>query len=168
MYGSTCSSCRNQLPICNHLMYSCPWMTYSSVIVKSRDGLLNGMDLSHWNTLIINTSFKKESEVAWPLDEDESFCKTVGSLLVWYTNCAFIQVTCVHRYGKVKLGKIVLLLKIFLNKATSDCFVNLSPIFTIFNIMVNDDVVHISHHFGCHENYFGMNLCVSMVNKLYY
>ena len=58
-----------------------------------------------------------------------------------------------HRCVKVKSGKIVVLLKIFLNKATSDCFVNLSPIVTIFSIQVNNYIVHISHHFGCHGNH---------------
>ena len=54
----------------------------------------------------------------------------------------------------------------FLNKAISDCFVNLSPIFTIFiifSILVNNGKGHISHHFGCHENHFGMNLCFTIV-----
>ena len=58
-----------------------------------------------------------------------------------------------HRCIKVKSGKIVVLLKIFLNKATFACFVNLSPIFLIFS---NNDIVHMSHQFGCHRHYFGV------------
>ena len=69
---------------------------------------------------------------------------------------------------KVKSGKIVILLKIFLNKATSDCFINLSPIFTIFSIPVDNDTVYMSHHFGCHGNHFGWNLCVTIVTQLLY
>ena len=41
-----------------------------------------------------------------------------------------------HKCVKVKSGKIVVLMKIFLNKATSYCFINLQPIFTIFSILV--------------------------------
>ena len=53
------------------------------------------------------------------------------------------------RCVKVKSDKNVLL-KIFLNKATCDCFINLSPIFTTFNFLVNNHIVHMAHHFGCH------------------
>ena len=38
-----------------------------------------------------------------------------------------------------KFGVTWALLKIFLNKATSDCFVNLRPIFTAFSVLVNND-----------------------------
>ena len=72
----------------------------------------------------------------------------------------------IHRCVKVKSGKIVPLLKIFLNIAASDCFVSLTPIFTIFSIQVQNDIVHMSHHFGCHGNLFGMNVCVTIVTKL--
>ena len=75
--------------------------------------------------------------------------------------------TC-HHHVKAKSGQIVALLKIFLNKGTFDCFVNLSPILTIFNIPVNNDTVHMSHHFSCHGNHFGKNLCVTMDIKLLY
>ena len=44
----------------------------------------------------------------------------------------------------------------------SDFFVNLNQIFIIFSNLVNNDVVHMSHHFGCHENHFGRNLCVTI------
>ena len=60
---------------------------------------------------------------------------------------------------KVKSGKIVVLLKIILNQSTSDCFVNLSRIFTIFSIHINNDTVHMLYNFGCHGNHFGRNLC---------
>ena len=49
----------------------------------------------------------------------------------------------IHRYVKVKSDKMGVLLKIFLNKSTSDCFHNLSPIFTIFRILFNNDIDHI-------------------------
>ena len=68
----------------------------------------------------------------------------------------------------LKSGKIAVLLQIFRNKATSDHFVNLSPVFTIFNILVNNDTVNMSHNFGCQGNYFVRNLCVTIVTKLYY
>ena len=67
---------------------------------------------------------------------------------------------CTCRCVKVKLGKIVILLKIFANiLATSDCFVNLCPIFPIFIILVNNDIVHMSHNLGCLGTHFGGNLC---------
>ena len=72
----------------------------------------------------------------------------------------------VHRCVKVKSGKIVVLLKIFLKKAISDCFINLSPIFTIFSILINNVIVDMSYDFGCHGNHFGGNLCVTIVTKL--
>ena len=31
----------------------------------------------------------------------------------------------------------------------------LSPIFTIFSILVNNYIVHMLHDFGCHGNHFG-------------
>ena len=71
-----------------------------------------------------------------------------------------------HGCVKETSDKIAVLLKIFWNKATSNCFVNLSPIFTLFSILVNNNVVHITHHFGCNGNHFGGNLCVIIVTKL--
>ena len=50
----------------------------------------------------------------------------------------------IHRYVKVKSGKTAVLLKIFLNKATFDCFVNLSPIFIIFSIQDKNYIVYIT------------------------
>ena len=47
-----------------------------------------------------------------------------------------------HRYVKVKSGKIVALVKIFLNKATLTIL--LRPIFTIFSILVNHDIIHVT------------------------
>ena len=67
----------------------------------------------------------------------------------------------IHRCVKAKSDQIVVLMKVFLNKGPSDCFVNLSPIFTIFTIVVNNDSVHLSHHFSCHGNRFGGNVCVT-------
>ena len=64
----------------------------------------------------------------------------------------------VHRCVMAKSGQIVVLLKIFVNKGTSDYFVNLSPILTIFRILVNNGRVHLSHD-GCHGNHFGGNVC---------
>ena len=61
---------------------------------------------------------------------------------------------------EVKSGKILVLLKIILHKSTFDCFVNLSLVLNIFSIQVNNNIVHMSHHFGCHINHFGENLCV--------
>ena len=67
-----------------------------------------------------------------------------------------------HRCVKAKSGQIVVLQKIFLNKETSDCFVNLGPILTIYSIPANNDTVHMSHYFGCHGNHF----CVTIDTKL--
>ena len=58
----------------------------------------------------------------------------------------WFQICMMHRCVKVKPGKSVVLLKIVLNKATSDCFVNISPIFTILYILANSDIVHISYN----------------------
>ena len=70
----------------------------------------------------------------------------------------------VHRYVKALL---LLLQKILLNKAIYNCrFANLSPIFTIFGILVNNDIVDRSHDFGCHENHFGGKICVTIVNDI--
>ena len=64
-----------------------------------------------------------------------------------------------------KSGKSVVLLKIFLNKANSNCFINLRPIFIIFNVPVSNDVVHISCNFGCHGHHLGRTLCVTIIIK---
>ena len=64
----------------------------------------------------------------------------------------------VHRCVKAKTGQIVILLTIFVNKGTSDCFVNLCPILIIFRILVSNDRVHLSHHFG-------RNVCVTIDTK---
>ena len=57
-------------------------------------------------------------------------------------------------------------MKIVLNKATSDCtFVNLSPIFTIFHILANNDIVDISHDLSCHGNLLAGNY-VTIVTKI--
>ena len=58
--------------------------------------------------------------------------------------------------------KIAVLVKLLLNKATCYCsFVNLSPIFTILRIPMNNDIVDISHDFGCVGNHVGVILCVT-------
>ena len=85
-----------------------------------------------------------------------------------FCHTLYQNITSLHMCVKVKSCKIVVLLKIFLNKATSDYFVNLSPIFTIFSILVNNGIVHMSHHFGCHGYHCGRNLCVTIVTKLLY
>ena len=41
-----------------------------------------------------------------------------------------------------------------------------SPIFTIFRILVNNDSVHLSYHYGCHRNHFGGNVCVTIDTKV--
>ena len=64
-----------------------------------------------------------------------------------------------------KSGNSVVLLKIFLNKANSNWFINLSPIFFIFYFPVSNDVVHISCHFGCHGNHLGRTLWVTIITK---
>ena len=72
-----------------------------------------------------------------------------------------------HSYVKVKSGTITVLLKIVLNKGTSDgSFVNLNPIFTIFSILVNYDIVHMSHHFGCQRNRFIVKLHMYVLPQL--
>ena len=68
-----------------------------------------------------------------------------------------------HRHVKVKTGNVRVLL---LNKATSQCFVNLSQIFKIFSILVNDNIVYMPHNFGCYENHFGGKICVTIDIKL--
>ena len=73
-----------------------------------------------------------------------------------------------HRGVKVKSGTIVVVLKIFIYKATSDCFINLSRIVFIFCILANNNIVHMSHHFGCHGNHFDGNLFVTIDTKLLY
>ena len=45
-------------------------------------------------------------------------------------------------------------------------FSNLSPMFTIFGIPVNNDIVVRSHDFGCHGTHFGMKICVTIVTKM--
>ena len=81
-------------------------------------------------------------------------------------NCANVYTWKYHRCVNVKSGKIVVLLKIFLNESTDDCVVNLSPNFISFSIQVNNDTVHMSYHFGCHRNHLGGNTCVTIVTKL--
>ena len=50
---------------------------------------------------------------------------------------------------------------------TSDCsFANSSPIFTIFEILVNNDMVDRSHDFGYHGNHFDRKICVTLVTKM--
>ena len=71
-----------------------------------------------------------------------------------------------HMCVKVKSGIIVVLLKIFQNEATSDCFVNLSPILSLFSTQFNNDIVHMLHNFGCYGNHFGGNVCVTIVTNL--
>ena len=57
--------------------------------------------------------------------------------------------------------------KMLLNKATCDCsFANSSPIFVIFGIVVNNDIVDRSHDFGCHGNHFGGKICFTIVTKM--
>ena len=66
------------------------------------------------------------------------------------------------------LGNVTVLQKILPNiKATYGCsFVNLRQIFTIFEILVNNDIVGRSHYFGCHGNHFGRKFCVTIVTKI--
>ena len=69
--------------------------------------------------------------------------------------------------SKVLGGKITVLLKIILNNATSDCsFFNLRPIFAMLGILASNDLVDISHDFGCYGNHFGGTLCVTIVTKI--
>ena len=77
-----------------------------------------------------------------------------------------VQFRATHRYAKVTSGKIAILLKKILNKAaTSDCFFSLTPIIIIFSILVNNNIGHMSHHFGCCGNHFGGNLCVTKLRE---
>ena len=68
----------------------------------------------------------------------------------------------VHIYVKVNQVKLHV---IFLNKATSNRFGSLSP---IFSIPVNNDKVDISHNFGCHGHHFDGKLCAMIVTKILY
>ena len=89
-------------------------------------------------------------------------------MCIFIHSLLYIILMHIHGCVKVKSGNIVVLLTIFMNKATYDLFVNLSPIFTIFSILVNNVIVHMSHHFGCHGYNFGGNLHVTIVTKLLY
>ena len=53
----------------------------------------------------------------------------------------------VYRYVKVKSNEITVLLKIHPNKTSDSSFVNLSPIFPIFTILVNSDIIDVSQWF---------------------
>ena len=44
-------------------------------------------------------------------------------------------------------------------------FVNLSQIFTILGILVNNETVDMSHDFCCHGNHFGRKRSVTLVTK---
>ena len=44
--------------------------------------------------------------------------------------------------------------------------VNLSQIFTIFCILAQNDIVYMSHGFGCHGYHFSVKLCVTIVTKI--
>ena len=89
----------------------------------------------------------------------------VASVSVPYKRSVVIPGPC-HRCVKAKSGLIVVLLKFVLNKGTTDCFVNLSPIVTIFRILVNNDRIHLSLHCGYHGNHFGGNVCLTIDTKL--
>ena len=70
----------------------------------------------------------------------------------------------VHRYVKARL---LFLQKTLLNKAIYNCrFANLSQIFTIFGILVNNDIVYRSHDLGCYGTHFGGEICVTIVTKI--
>ena len=108
--------------------------------------------------------------------EDITITSEAQNIIQWFVYEAIVKyaihgLECIKQglnpicTGVLKSGKGVLL-KIFLNKATSEGFMNLSPIFTIFNILVNNDTVHMWHNFGCHGNHFGGILCVTIVTKL--
>ena len=74
------------------------------------------------------------------------------------------RLTGVHRHVKARLlfyGKYYLIM------LTCDCnFVNLSSIFTIFSILVNNDIVDMPHDFGSYGNYFVRKLCVTIPTKI--
>ena len=72
--------------------------------------------------------------------------------------------TKLHRYVNAIL---LFLQKMVLNKAIYNCsFANLSPIFILFGILVNKDIVDRSHDFGCSGNHFGRKVCVTIVTKM--
>ena len=57
--------------------------------------------------------------------------------------------------------------KILLNKAIYNCsFANLSSIFSIFGILVNNGIVDKSNDFRFHGNHFGGKICVTIVTKM--
>ena len=62
-----------------------------------------------------------------------------------------------HRYVKA----ILPFLQKILTKAIYNCsFANLSPIFIIFGILANNDIVDRSDDFGCHgDHFFGVKMC---------
>ena len=68
----------------------------------------------------------------------------IWELMFFLYKYFYLWPTCMHRCFKVKSGKIAVLLKIFLNKGISDSCINLSPIFTIFSILVNGDKIHVT------------------------
>ena len=104
-------------------------------------------------------------EWTWDSKEDEAVAALKAA------QCYHIQTLLSHSWLRhftsvLKSDKIGVLLNIFMNKATSTCFVNLIPIFTIFSIPVNIEIVHMSHHFGSQGNNVGGNLCVTIVTNL--
>ena len=73
-----------------------------------------------------------------------------------------------HRCVKVKSGKIVVELKLLLNKTSLCRFINLSPSYIIFSIPVNNDKGHMSYRCGWHGHNFGGNWCFTIDTKLLY
>ena len=78
--------------------------------------------------------------------------KHFKSYSIFYSNFQCATNCSSALYVKVKSGKIAILQNIFLNKATSDCLVNLSRLFTILSIL-NNNIVDMSYNFLCHGNH---------------
>ena len=83
---------------------------------------------------------------------------------MWRCMCSKLDCNNVHKYVNVIL---LFLQKILLNIAIYNyTFVNLSPISTVFGILVNTDIVDRTHDFGCHGIHFGGKICFTIVTKM--
>ena len=95
----------------------------------------------------------------------QNYCKAINFHVFFLQNFANGDESAkLHRYVKAILP---FLQKIWLNKAIYNCrFANLCPIFTIFGILVNNDIIGRSNDFGCHGNHFGGKICVTIITKM--
>ena len=100
-----------------------------------------------------------------------SLHKSMAKLsLFWHGMNLDLICTTLFWYIVTITGKATLLFleNILLNKATYDCsFANSTLIFTIFGILVDNDIIDRSHNFGCHGNHFGGEMCYHSYQNVY-